>query len=291
MLKRSLYLMPLLALGLMACDSDGDGLSNKDEAELGTDPDVADSDGDGLDDGAEVDSGSDPLNADTDGDGLSDGDEASLGTSATESDSDGDGYLDGWEVDAGSDPANAESVIYEGGWPYNPNKDEANGPDLNSAAIAMGAMLARFTAVDQFGDDVDMYDFLGDTPVIIDFSTVWCPPCNGLSSWLSGKGDSSGFGSQWPNIKTHVDNGDLRWITVLAQDDHGNAPTTDTAHAWDTSYPHEHIPVFASQEVGNKYVQGGWPTVMALDTDLKIVAMPNSEYHWGAMDWANEFSP
>ena len=40
--------MPLLALGLVACDSDGDGISNKDELDLGTDPDLADTDGDGM---------------------------------------------------------------------------------------------------------------------------------------------------------------------------------------------------------------------------------------------------
>ena len=72
-------------------------------------------------------------------------------------------------------------------------------------------------------DEVDIYDFAGEKPMIVDFSTVWCPPCNGLSSWLSGKGDTSGFGNQWPNIKTHIDNGDLRWVTVLAQDAQGQA--------------------------------------------------------------------
>ena len=291
MLKRSLYLMPLLALGLVACDSDGDGISNKDELDLGTDPDLADTDGDGVDDGVEQDNGSDPLNPDSDDDGLTDGEEASLGTSATNADSDGDGYLDGWEVDAGTDPANAESVIYQGGWPYNPNKDEAGAPDLSGATVAMGEMLAHFKAVDQFGDEVDIYDFYGTTPMIVDFSTAWCPPCKGLASWLSGQGDTSGFGGQWGNIKTHVDNGDLRWVTVLAQDAQGNVPTKDTVHAWDTSYPHEHIPVLASQDVGNKYVQGGWPTVIAVNANLEIVAMPNDDYHWGAMDWAHEYTP
>ena len=45
-----------------AGDDDGDGLSNADEATLGTDPAAADSDGDGLSDGEEVNvHGSDPL--------------------------------------------------------------------------------------------------------------------------------------------------------------------------------------------------------------------------------------
>jgi hypothetical protein len=41
-------------------DADGDGLTDAEEAELGTDPAKADSDGDGYDDGFEVEYGTDP---------------------------------------------------------------------------------------------------------------------------------------------------------------------------------------------------------------------------------------
>lgn len=46
-------------------DSDGDGLSDEEEADLGTDPNNPDTDGDGVTDGAEVDCGSDPLDPDS----------------------------------------------------------------------------------------------------------------------------------------------------------------------------------------------------------------------------------
>jgi hypothetical protein len=45
-------------------DSDGDGLTDFEESELGTDPTVADTDSDGTDDGAEVDCGANPLDED-----------------------------------------------------------------------------------------------------------------------------------------------------------------------------------------------------------------------------------
>lgn len=54
-------------------DKDGDGLTNGQEQEIGTDPLEPDSDGDGLDDGLEVKVGTDPLKPDTDGDGVTDG--------------------------------------------------------------------------------------------------------------------------------------------------------------------------------------------------------------------------
>ncbi len=56
-------------------DDDGDGLTNKEEDDIGTDPLDPDSDGDGLDDGLEVKIGTKPQKgfADTDGDGVTDG--------------------------------------------------------------------------------------------------------------------------------------------------------------------------------------------------------------------------
>ncbi len=116
-------------------DLDGDGLTNGEEAILGTDPNVADTDGDGLSDGAEVNThGTNPLLADTDGDGLSDsveinthltnplaadtdsdgltdGQEINIyGTNPLVADSDGDGFGDGVEVRLGSNPAVAASI-------------------------------------------------------------------------------------------------------------------------------------------------------------------------------------
>jgi hypothetical protein len=62
-------------------DSDGDGLTDRFEALLHTDPNKADTDGDGLSDVAESTIyHTDPLLADTDGDGVSDAAEVAAGT-------------------------------------------------------------------------------------------------------------------------------------------------------------------------------------------------------------------
>jgi hypothetical protein len=98
-------------------DLDGDGLSNVEEYNRGTDPSETDTDGDGLSDSAETET--DPRNPDTDSDGLKDGVETDTGTfvSATDTgtdptvgDTDGDGFKDGREVDEGSDPTDAGST-------------------------------------------------------------------------------------------------------------------------------------------------------------------------------------
>ena len=62
-------------------DSDGDGLTDDEEAAIGTDPLDEDTDGDGLTDADEVERGTDPLDEDTDGDGYSDFDEVADGSS------------------------------------------------------------------------------------------------------------------------------------------------------------------------------------------------------------------
>lgn len=81
-------------------DPDGDGLTNNEEKQLGTDKKNPDTDGDGLKDGAEVKQYStNPLKADSDGDTLSDGDEVNkYSTNPNKADSDDDGLSDSAEI-------------------------------------------------------------------------------------------------------------------------------------------------------------------------------------------------
>lgn len=61
-------------------DVDGDGLTNKQESDHGTNYQMPDTDGDGLNDGDEINKyKTDPNNKDTDSDGFSDGEEVAHG--------------------------------------------------------------------------------------------------------------------------------------------------------------------------------------------------------------------
>jgi hypothetical protein len=80
-----------------SCDCDGDGLTDAEEAALGTDPADADSDDDGALDGQEPDP-----TADHDADGVID---------VLDADSDGDGLVDGTELGLGCDnPATSKAA-------------------------------------------------------------------------------------------------------------------------------------------------------------------------------------
>jgi len=98
-------------------DSDSDGLSDRREAGLGTNPDNPDSDTDGMPDLFEVTYGLDPLTddstSDLDRDGLNNLAEYQLGANPAIRDTDGDGIPDGWEVDNGIDPTDPSDALTE----------------------------------------------------------------------------------------------------------------------------------------------------------------------------------
>jgi outer membrane protein OmpA-like peptidoglycan-associated protein len=81
-------------------DSDGDGLSDNLEEQLGTDPHNPDTDGEGLTDGEEyLKYSTNPLDPDSDHDGLNDKEEIFVYlTNPNNKDTDGDGLTDGDEV-------------------------------------------------------------------------------------------------------------------------------------------------------------------------------------------------
>lgn len=131
-LQRELVLKRVVAMnrnmlsrnGEVMVDSDGDGVSDDDEATLGLDPTNVDSDGDRISDGVELRMGlpgnPDQMSLDTprgcnpeldsDGDRLNDCEERVLGTDACIVDTDGDGLPDLVEQLGGSNPLIPEDL-------------------------------------------------------------------------------------------------------------------------------------------------------------------------------------
>lgn len=111
-------------------DSDGDGLIDEQEMDLGTNPQSVDTDGDGLSDLFEVraQGGYDPTaknvydlgtdgGVDLDGDELTNFEEAQLGTDPSNADTDRDGVPDDIEIIVGTDPIAADATA-------DPDKDQ-----------------------------------------------------------------------------------------------------------------------------------------------------------------------
>jgi hypothetical protein len=130
-----------ILFGLIGCgkgDPDGDGLTNQEEKEIGTDPNNSDSDGDGISDGEEQDIGTDPML----------------------DDSDNDGYLDSDEVDCNSYPNDENDHCYDCGWDHN---DPGN---LTSTGNSEGDVIANLQLPDQCGQTVDLWDFYGEYHIL-----------------------------------------------------------------------------------------------------------------------------
>ena len=164
---------------VFAIDTDGDGLTDSEEAVAGTGADDADSDDDGLDDARELELSTDPLACDTDEDGLPDGLERSVEepgedtdesagcfkpdldpdtrTNANKEDSDGGGVSDGDE------DWNTDGAVGE--WEINPNSGD---DDVDTDGDGIWDVLEEKCELD--GGEVDDADSDADT---IDDSIEW----------------------------------------------------------------------------------------------------------------------
>ena len=79
-------------------DTDGDGLLDTREAELGTNPTKADTNDDGISDGVAIGLGMSAIDLDMDDDGVANADERRAGTDPFAADTDGDGTNDGTDA-------------------------------------------------------------------------------------------------------------------------------------------------------------------------------------------------
>jgi hypothetical protein len=246
-----LFAVSSLILALVACsaDADDDGVTNGDEKDLGTDPE----------------------NPDSDGDGLTDGEEVALGTDGNSPDSDGDGYLDPYEVAEGSDPADASSGIYQGGWPYNPDKDSLVDPGWDGDA-RVGSMLPRIQWMDQYGDTVDVYDFaMQGKPVVIDLSGLWCGWCQEVAKFLDGE-PTAYTGQGYDELPDIVARGDVYWITVVDSDYSGAPADEDDLLEWWDLFPNPDVTLLLDTDTtfAGWLNPTGYPTMILVEEDMSI---------------------
>lgn len=289
----TVFASSLLALAGCNPDSDGDGLTDAEEKELGLSPDSADSDGDGFDDADEINFGSDPLAADADADGLQDGEEAEAGTDPNAADTDADGYNDADEIATGHSPTDAADMIYIGGWPYNSNKDEMAETDWSGKA-KVGAAFPHFVSYDQYGDTFDSYDFaFQGVPVIVDISAEWCYYCQEMAKFMAEKNsffdDYTASYPELEGVREGVKNGSILWIEVLDQNqDYGLIELGDLEQ-WEKKYPNENVPVVADEE--QNFLAwtnlAGYPTLMGLNEDFTVGSYDKNDY-FAALTWAND---
>ena len=99
---------------------------------------------------------------DQDQDGLLSDEEDALGTDPDDADSDGDGLSDGEEYLEGTDPLDDDDYPYLGGWPI-----ARCDPEPDTSGNDAGEITDNFSLGDQNGQEVDLYDFCGNTVYLV----------------------------------------------------------------------------------------------------------------------------
>lgn len=230
-----------------AVDSDGDGLMDAEEAELGTDPAKADSDDDGFADKAEIDGGTSPT----------------------------------WSFSHPYD----EGDYLVGACPEHP--DEASAGPTGTAELVSGGetytwdtyqegdIMANLVNTDQYGQEVSLYAFCGNY-VVVTQAAEWCGPCQQLASTMA---------DEMEHIREEVPN--FLFYEVVYQNNRGGNPNSSVLANWSESFDlygkdgteFDEIPVVAPED--NTSEEMNWINATGSIPATLLVA-PDGEVIWSA---------
>lgn len=225
---------------------------------------------------------------------------------------------------------------YFGEWPINPNKDKIQNPgfkmdcalDLKGPTCPCstnedcasgrcfsspragryclqgpGTIFPRFKLMDQFGEEVDLYDFAGHGKlIIIEMSTGWCAPCQKLAAWLTDDDLSVTSHKWWKEeysiIKELVDEQKIFFINIQVQDSYKTASSLESLEDWYNMYPDEYIPLLADSDYNVRdWVRvSGYPTIIVLNDEMEIVQFSLRGWHdsfnlISSMNWETKGAP
>ncbi|MEC7241468.1 MAG: TlpA disulfide reductase family protein [Myxococcota bacterium] len=155
-------------------------------------------------------------------------------------------------------------------WVAPTNSWTSNSPPkgLQAEGADEGQVPPDFRMVDQFGEEVSLWQFYGKW-VVIDFSTLWCAPCQELAA-LSGE-----------THEMYEERG-LEYLSIISQNLYYEPPSLEEVQAWAETFE-MHTPVLADDfEWTGNFVKGasGFPRLVIVGPDMRIVeseVRPNND--------------
>ncbi len=140
-----------------------------------------------------------------------------------------------------------------------PNAWQGATPPANLVAQGYqeGQVPPDLRLVDQFGDEVSLWQFYGDV-VLLDISTMWCAPCQELAQHTQ---------ETWVDYR---DDG-FTYVTVLQQDVEGGDVDVEELNEWTSAFGIE-APTLADPDRLTEAAisQGQYPAVLVLDRNMKV---------------------
>jgi thiol-disulfide isomerase/thioredoxin len=144
---------------------------------------------------------------------------------------------------------------------------EGEVPLVTETGWGQGQVPPDFQLVDQFGEPVCLWQMIGNH-VVLDSSTLWCEPCKQIASTVACQAETYD---------------DLVYMTFIVQDTQSQPAELEHAQLWSDAFglgDGTLTPVLAdggevvtSQFPGN----GGFPTLVLLDPELRVVLAGSSE--------------
>ncbi|NVB40212.1 hypothetical protein G6O69_20385 [Pseudenhygromyxa sp. WMMC2535] len=231
-------------------DTDQDGLSDEEEAMLGTDPLRKDTDNDNYWDSWELIEGTDPLDASS-------------------------------RIYIGSWPYNPDKEeLDQGSW-------EDTGKQKGKS-FPREVFLDQYGDTVDVYDFTNFTVNSTKQPAvfIMDLSAQWCTPCHNVANWIAGNDDSNNEWIQeiYPTVREKVHGLFVWWITFVVQDANGGDPSEGDIEAWFQAHWDPYIPLFLDegQKVLSRFGGDSFPHFFLLNSEMKIEYFPDPSHSTNA---------